>query len=118
MKAIDYSKDTGGGGGPSSNIERELDKAVDNIIREIENTIRNKYKIKDKIYRLEKEIENTDLLLDKLTEHELLIIESRYGGRIGKKISYEEIENLIPMGKSTIQRKHQEIINYLMNEVK
>ncbi len=118
MKAIDYSKDMSGGSGGMSNIEVELERAVDNTLREIRNTIREKHKIIGKIYGIEKEIDNIELLLDDLTEDELRIIELRYGGRMRKKVSYEEMEMLIPMGKSTIQRKHKEIIYYLTEEMK
>lgn len=117
IKGIDYSRDMSGGGEVSSNIERELDKAVDNILKEITYSIRDKYKTISRISKLQKTIDNTEILLEKLTEYELIIIESRYGGRMGKKVSYEEIENLVPMGKSTIQRKHQEVINFLMEEI-
>ena len=114
MKAIDYSRDSIQSSGVTSNIERELERAVDRMLREIENNIREKYKTKDKIINLEKQVENVELLLDKLTEEELQIVELKYG----EKINYRSMETLIPMGKSTIQRKHQEIIYYLIDEIK
>lgn len=42
MKAIDYSRDMGGGGGSTSNIERELERAVDNTLKEIGYSIKDK----------------------------------------------------------------------------
>jgi len=114
MKAIDYSKDAIQSGGVASNIERELERAVDNILREIQYNIKDKYKTKSKIASLEKQIENIELLLEKLTDEELQIIELKYA----EKKNYRIMESLIPMGKSTIQRKHQEIMCYLIDEIK
>lgn len=114
MKAIDYSRDAIQSGSVTSNIERELERAVDKLLREIEVSIKEKYKTKSKITNLEKQVENIELLLERLTEEELRIVELKYG----EKINYRSMETLIPMGKSTIQRKHQEIIYYLIDEIK
>ncbi len=114
LKAIDYSREYINTGDTTSNIERELERAVDNILRQIENELRQKKKIKSRIRNLEKSIDDVEILLEELSEEELQIIELRYGEKIK---SYRRMEMLIPMGKSTIERKHKEIINYLIDRL-
>ena len=114
MKAIDYSRDASGSNSITSNIERELERAIDNTLREIEYNIKEKHKTRDKIRRLEKDIDNIEIMLERLTEEELQIVELKYGEKIK---GYRNMEQLTNMGKSTIQRKHQEIIYLLIGEI-
>lgn len=114
MKAIDYSRDPSGSSSITSSIERELDKAVDNIIRELEYSIRDKYKTKSKISVIEKKIDNIELLLEDFTEEELQIIELRYSDEISDKI----IGDRLNMSRSTVQRRKTDIVNYLMDNIK
>jgi len=114
LKAIDYSREYVYTGDTTSNIERELERAVDNILQNIERELRHKRKTKSRIRNLEKSIDDIEILLEELSEEELQIIELRYGEKIK---SYRRMEMLIPMGKSTIERKHKEIINYLIDRL-
>ena len=114
LKAIDYSREYVYTGDTTSNIERELERAVDNILQNIEKELKHKRKTKSRIRNLEKSIDDIEILLEELSEEELQIIELRYGEKIK---SYRRMEMLIPMGKSTIERKHKEIINYLIDRL-
>ena len=73
MKAIDYSREYVYTGDTTSNIEKELERAVDNILRQIENELIQKKKIKSRIRNLEKAIDDVEVLLEELTEEELHI---------------------------------------------
>ncbi|MBU5424994.1 hypothetical protein KQI41_01110 [Tissierella pigra] len=114
MKAIDYSRDSIQNGGVTSNIERELERAVDVIIKEIEYNIRDKYKTKSKITNLEKQIENIELLLEELTEEELTIVELKYGEQLNDR----EVSERLYMARSTMQRKKGSIIEFIINKCK
>lgn len=114
LKAIDYSKDVIQSGSITNTIERELEKAVDNMLRELEVAIREKYKIKSKIINLEKQIENTEILSIDLTDEELQIIELRYGD----KLSDREIGIMLIISRTTAQRKRQEVIYEMINKIK
>ena len=113
LKAIDYSREYINAGDTTSNIERELERAVDNILRQIENELRQKKKIKSRIRNLEKAIDDVEVLLEELTEEELQIIELRYG----EKLNYREMEDLLHMGRSTLQRKKDRIIYCLVERL-
>ncbi|HSH51627.1 MAG TPA: hypothetical protein VK982_07875 [Bacteroidales bacterium] len=114
LKAIDYSREYVYTGDTTSNIEKELERAVDNILGKIEKEIREKKKIISRIRNLEKAIDDVEVLLEELSEEELQIIELRYGENIR---SYRRMESLIPMGKSTIERKHKEVMKYLIDRL-
>lgn len=109
LKAIDYSREYINAGDTTSNIERELEKAVDNILRQIENELRQKKKIKSRIRNLEKAIDDVEVLLEELTEEELQIIELRYS----EKMSDREISDMVNMSRTTVQRKRTDLINQL-----
>ncbi|WP_313757068.1 sigma factor-like helix-turn-helix DNA-binding protein [Tissierella sp.] len=108
IKAIDYSRDIVQGN-IVSNIEIELERAVDNILKEIEDNIRDKYKTKSKITNLQKKIDNIDTMLEELTEEEAQILKLRYS----EKLSDNRISYIINMSRSTVQRKRIELINNL-----
>lgn len=114
MKAIDYSRDSIQSGGVTSNIERELERAVDVIVKEIEYNIRDKYKTKSKITNLEKQVENIELLLEELTEEELTIVELKYGEQLNDR----EVSERLYMARSTMQRKKGNIIEFIINKCK
>lgn len=114
LKAMDYSSDSIKTNSITSNIEIELSKAVNKIIREMEFNIRDKYKTKNKIVNLEKQTDSIDILLSKLTDEELQLIELRYG----EQSNFREMERILHMGKSTLQRKKDKIICFLINENK
>jgi DNA-directed RNA polymerase specialized sigma subunit len=109
MKAIDYSRDSIQSGGVTSNIERELERAVDNILRDIQYSIKDKYKTKSKIERLEKQVDYIDVLLEDLLEEELQILELRYS----EGLSDEVIGDMINMSRPTVQRRRIKLINDL-----
>lgn len=109
MKAIDYSREYVYTGDTTSNIERELERAVDNILGKIEREIREKKRIKSRIRNLEKAIDDVEVLLEELTEEELQILELRYS----EKMSDREISDMINMSRTTVQRKRTELINQL-----
>jgi chromosome segregation ATPase len=112
LKAIDYSREYVKSNSIVSSIERELDMAVDRIMRELELNLKEKYKVKGKIMNLEKQIENTETLLQKLNEEELRIIELRYN----KELSYRQMEEELFMARSTLQRRKDKIIRSLVYE--
>lgn len=113
MKAIDYARDPIQNSSVTSNIERELERAIDKILKEIATNISDKWKTIHKINDMEKQIDNIELLLSELVDEELQILELKYG----EKKSYKAMEELIPMGKSTIQRKHEDLMAYLIKEM-
>jgi len=114
VKAIDYSRDPIKSNNVTSSIEIELEKAINKILKELELNIKDKYKTKNKIINLEKQVDSVDIILDKLTDEELQIIELKYG----ENSNYREMEELLHMGKSTLQRKKDKIIYYLIDENK
>lgn len=114
LKAIDYSRDPITTGGIGSSIERELERAVENILKEIEWSIRDKYKTKRKIAELEKQIDNIEMILEKLTEEELQIVELKYAEQLNDR----EISERLFMARSTMQRKKGIIIAFLIAETK
>ena len=109
LKAIDYSREYINTGDTTSNIERELERAVDNILRQIENELRQKKKNKSRIRNLEKAIDDVEVLLEELTEEELQILELRYS----EKMSDKMIAEMVNMSRTTVQRKRTELINQL-----
>lgn len=111
VKGIDYSREPGNGNSVASSIERELEIAIDNMIRELKYAIKDKYKTIAKIRELEKRIDDVEILLEKLTEEELRIVELIYGERM----KYREMEDLVNMGRSTIQRKKDTIVKLLID---
>lgn len=114
MKAIDYSSDPiQSNSSTTSNIERELEKATDRLLNFIASYIREKYKLKSRIMNLEKQIENIEVVLEKLTDEELQIVELRYG----EMNNYREMEEKLHMGRSTLQRKKDRLINFLSTEI-
>lgn len=108
IKAIDYSRDRVKGN-IVSNIEIQLERAVDNILKEIEDNIRDKYKTKSKITNLQKKIDNIDTMLEGLTEEEAQILKLRYS----EKLSDNRISYIINMSRSTVQRRRIELVNNL-----
>ncbi len=109
MKAIDYSRDSIQSGGVTSNIERELERAVDNILKEIQYNIKEKYRTKGKIERLGKQTDYIDSLLEHLIDGDLEILELRYS----ENLSDESIGDMINMSRPTVQRKRIRLINEL-----
>lgn len=109
LKAIDYSREYVYTGDTTSNIERELERAVDNILGKIEREIREKKRIKSRIRNLEKAIDDVEVLLEELSEEELQIIELRYS----EKMSDREISDMVNMSRTTVQRKRTDLINQL-----
>jgi len=85
LKAIDYSREYIYTGDTTSNIEKELERAVDNILRQLEREIREKKKIKSRIRNLEKAIDDVEVLLEELTEEELQILELRYSEKMSDR---------------------------------
>ena len=114
LQAIDYSKDRVQTSSTISNIEKSLEIAIDKLIKELGINIRQKYKLKNKIMNLEKQIENIDMLLEKLTDEELEIVELKYA----EEMNYREMEQKLFMARSTIQRKKDRIIKFLIEEIK
>jgi len=109
LKAIDYSREYIYTGDTTSNIEKELERAVDNILRQLEREIREKKKIKSRIRNLEKAIDDVEVLLEELTEEELQILELRYS----EKMSDREISDMVNMSRTTVQRRRTDLINQL-----
>lgn len=113
IKAIDYSNEKIKCNDVTSSIERELERAIDKLFRDLEFNIRDKRKINEKIRYLEKKVDDLDVVLEQLTDEELQIVELKYG----EEMNYREMEVRLPMARSTIQRKKDRIIEYLINEM-
>ena len=114
MKGIDYSRDSSGSNSISSSIERELDKAVDNILKEITYNIKDKYRTMAKINDLKKSIDDTEILLEKLTKEELEIVELKYSDKLNDR----EVSESLFMARSTLQRKKEKVIQFIIDELK
>lgn len=114
MKAIDYSRDSIQSGGVTSNIERELERATDKILKDLEISVKEKWKTIKKIRDLEKQVENIELLLEELTEEELRIVELKYGEQLNDR----EVSERLYMARSTMQRKKGTIIEFIINKSK
>lgn len=113
LKAIDYSREYVYTGDTTSNIERELEKAVDNILGKIEREIREKKRIKSRIRNLEKAIDDVEVLLEELSEEELQILELRYS----EKMSDKMIAEMVNMSRTTVQRRRTDLINQLAENI-
>lgn len=115
MKGIDYTarSESSGGGSISSEMERELDKAVDRTIRELTNAVKEKYKLKSRIDNALKKADNVEVILDTLSEEDRLILKLRYGGYKGKPVSYENMEVHLNLSSAYIHEKHIGLLNHL-----
>lgn len=113
LKSIDYTKDMVDGGMVGSNIERELDKAVDRTLKDLEKAIREKYQLKARILNLKKKADDIEVILDTLTEEDRKILKLRYGGRKGKPKTYRAMEVDLNLEASYIFTKHKKLLKYL-----
>lgn len=113
LKAIDYSSEMVVAGDPEIAIERELEKAINGLMRALENALREKRKISYKIRYIEKQIDDIDIILEQLTDEELSIIELKYG----EEKNYRQMENQLPMTSSTIHRKKDKIVEFIVKEL-
>lgn len=93
-----------------STMEKALIKAEDRMERELRVEKAYKYKIKDKIRKVQKQIDSIEVVLDDLTEEEIQIIEKKYGD----KLIDREIGEDLRYSRSTIARKKKELIEMLM----
>lgn len=114
LKAIDYSRDSIQSGEVTSNIERELERATDKILKELETSMKEKWKTIKKIRDLEKQVENIELLLEELTEEELRIVELKYGEQLNDR----EVSERLYMARSTMQRKKGIVIEFIIDKCK
>jgi DNA-directed RNA polymerase specialized sigma24 family protein len=112
MKAIDYSREAVQCSSVTSNIENELMKAIDRLLYELNYSVKEKRKTREKIRYIEKKIDDIDVILEQLTDEELQIIELKYG----EEMNYRKMENIMHMGRSTIQRKKDRVVYFIMNE--
>lgn len=112
MKAIDYSREAVQCSNVTSNIENELMKAIDRLLYELNYSVKEKRKTGEKIRYMEKKIDDIDVILEQLTDEELQIIELKYG----EQMNYRKMESITHMGRSTIQRKKDRVVYFIMNE--
>ncbi len=113
IQAIDYSKDAVQSNSVASSIEKELENAVDRMLKDIAYNIREKRENKEKIRGLERSIEDIEILLEDLTEEEKQILELRYSEKMSDKL----IGDMINMSRTTIQRRRTELIEELGEEM-
>ncbi len=113
LKAIDYGNDKVQNNSTQSNIERELEKAVDVLILELEQAQREKRKTAEKIRYVEKKTDDIDVVLEQLTEEELRIVELKYGD----KMTFRQIAEAIHSNRSTIQREKDKIVWFTADEL-
>lgn len=113
LKAIDYSNEMMIAGDPEIAIEKELERAINSLMRDLESSLREKRKLKVKIRYIEKKIDDVDIILEQLTDEELSIVELKYG----EEKTYRQMEIDLPMTRSTIQRKKAKIVELISNDL-
>lgn len=113
MKGIDYSREPGGGSNTISNIERELERAVDKMARDLYYNYKDKYKTMAKVREIEKRIDDTEVLLEGLTKEEIEIIGLTYADILSER----DVADACFMARSTLRRKKEDIINILSEKM-
>lgn len=113
LKSIDYSSTKVQTSNSTSSIERELERAIEQLMRELENELRERRKTESKIRYLIKKVDDVAIILEQLIEEELRIVELKYG----EEKNLRQMESMLLMGKSTIQRKKDKIIEFLSSEL-
>lgn len=91
------------GGLPSSNIEVELERSIDLLIRELENTIKHSVRLDIRIRNMEERIMNVEIMLEVLDPEELRLLELIY--QEGMRYRFIEHEMKMSMGTITNTKK-------------
>lgn len=117
IKGIDYSVEKISGGETSSTVERIVEKALNKLIRELEQAIREKYKLMYEIRQIQKNRDNIGPILDKLAVEEKQVLDARYGSKRGQVISYDKLEAKLTMSKTTIHTIHQNAIEFIEEQL-
>lgn len=108
IKAIDYSKDKIQAGAVNSNIECELEKAIDKLERELKQTKIKLIKTKIRLSQIEDEISSIEFAITQLSEEAKKLIELKYG--TWPKLSNIEIGLKMNMAEATVRRKRKEVV--------
>lgn len=108
IKGIDYSKDKIQSGIVVSVIESELERAIENLEKELKQTRVKLIKTKIRLNQVEESIANIEFAITQLSEEAKKIIELRYGTY--PKLSNIEIGMRMNMAEATIRRKRKEIV--------
>lgn len=112
--SIGYSDMPGATGGlPSSSIEVSLERSIDLLIRELENTIRYSVRLETRIREIEEKIMNVEILLEDLEEEELKLLELIY--RDNKR--YRFIESELSMAIGTITNTKKRVLSKIKDEM-
>ncbi|MDO6356092.1 sigma factor-like helix-turn-helix DNA-binding protein, partial [Caloramator sp. CAR-1] len=90
----------------SSQAEKELIRLITKLEEELKRTIKEKLKLKAKVIDIETRIADIEYAINQMSEEAKQIIEMKYGD--GYSIYY--IADMLNMGKSTIARKREEIV--------
>ncbi|KNF07153.1 Na+/phosphate symporter [Gottschalkia purinilytica] len=109
ISSIDYSVDRVQGSTVISAIERELERNIDMLIRELERAIRYKITLEYRIKRKEEQLMNLEVILRGLDQEERKLLELLYKD----KKTYRQIEHELHMTRSTISRRKKEILTSL-----
>ena len=91
------------GGLPSSNIEVELERSIDLLIRELESTIKYSVRLDIRIRNMEERIMNVEIMLEVLDPEELRLLELIY--QEGMRYRFIEHEMKMSMGTITNTKK-------------
>ncbi len=96
----------GKGGKPSSKVEQQLEKKIEQLETYLEHYIREENYITDKIFNLEIDIRDIKKHLEKLEQEELKLIEERYReGLTVSSIAYKYFSGI----ERTAYRKYDEL---------
>ncbi|SHF16685.1 sigma factor-like helix-turn-helix DNA-binding protein [Caloramator proteoclasticus] len=90
----------------SSQAERELERVITRLEEELKKTIKEKLKLRAKVINIEAEIADIEYAINQMNEEAKKIIEMKYGDGCSLYV----IADKLNMGKSTVSRKREEII--------
>ncbi len=109
MRAIDYSGVHVQTSDVTSGVEKELEKAIELLVMELKNEIREKRKTESRIRNLTKQMDNIAIILDQLTEEEMQIVELKYSSnKTLRQMQFDLFKD-----PSTIKRKIDKIVEYV-----
>lgn len=111
IKGIDYSRDKIQSGIVNSSLESELERAVENLEKELKQTRIKLIKTKLRLNQIEESTSNIEFAIIQLSEEAKKIIELRYGTY--PKLSNIEIGMRLNMAEATIRRKRKEIVELI-----
>lgn len=94
-------------------VEQSLLDAIGKLERELSQATRKRSKTKYRIRELERKTRKLNELINNLSEEEIKICELMYGD----KWSNRKIADMLFIGKSTVNRKKDRILEYLSREL-